>query len=352
MKEIFIDLKERSYKIQIDRGILFEIGKKLQEIGNYNKVVIITDKNVGSFYLKDLEETLLKENYLVYSVEIEAGEKSKNLNEAEKIYNKLVEFKITRGDLIITLGGGVVGDLGGFVASTFLRGIDFIQVPTSLLSQIDSSIGGKVAVDLASGKNMVGSFYQPKAVFIDPNLLNTLPTLYLHDGLGEAIKCSCIRDKNLFELFEKIKDDKEILERSEDIIEACCMVKKKVVENDEFDKGERMILNFGHTIGHSIEKNYHYETYTHGQCVSIGMCKITKASEKLGITEEGSFEKIKKVLEKFSLPTDDVLDKKIILDGISTDKKNFGTKINLIVLNKIGDGKILKIDSSDLEKYI
>lgn len=186
-KEIFIDLKERSYKIEIKRGLLEEIGKKIKKIKEYNKIVIITDENVGKFYLDRLTKTLREENFLVYDIIIPAGEKSKNLYEAEKIYNDLALYKITRGDLIITLGGGVVGDLGGFVASTFLRGIDFIQVPTSLLSQIDSSIGGKVAVDLPSGKNMVGSFYQPKGVFIDPKLLKTLPTRYLHDGLGEAI---------------------------------------------------------------------------------------------------------------------------------------------------------------------
>ena len=169
-KEIFIDLKERSYKIEIKRGLLEEIGKKIKKIKEYNKIVIITDENVGKLYLDKLTRALRKENFLVYDIIIPAGEKSKNLYEAEKIYNDLALYKITRGDLIITLGGGVVGDLGGFVASTFLRGIDFIQVPTSLLSQIDSSIGGKVAVDLPSGKNMVGSFYQPKGVFIDPEL--------------------------------------------------------------------------------------------------------------------------------------------------------------------------------------
>lgn len=351
-KEIFIDLKERSYKIEIKRGLLEEIGKKIKKIKEYNKIVIITDENVGKFYLDRLTKTLREENFLVYDIIIPAGEKSKNLYEAEKIYNDLALYKITRGDLIITLGGGVVGDLGGFVASTFLRGIDFIQVPTSLLSQIDSSIGGKVAVDLPSGKNMVGSFYQPKGVFIDPELLKTLPIRYLHDGLGEAIKCGLIRDKKLFELFENIKDDSEVLERAEEIIFGCCMVKKIMVENDEFDRGDRMILNFGHTIGHSIEKNYNYETYTHGECVSIGMCEITKISEKLGLTPKGTADKIKNLLEKFSLPTTTTLSKEKILEGISSDKKNFGNKINLIILKEIGNGEIFKIDSKDLEKYI
>lgn len=351
-KEILIDLKERSYKLEIKKGLLDEIDQKIKNIKNYNKVVIITDENVANLYLERISKTLQKENFLVYSIIIPAGEKSKNLHEAEKIYEKLVENKITRGDLIITFGGGVVGDLGGFVASTFLRGIDFIQVPTSLLAQIDSSIGGKVAVDLPSGKNMVGSFYQPKGVFIDSNLLKTLSKRYLHDGIGEAIKCGLIRDKNLVELFENIKNDEEVLEKSEDIIYACCMVKKNMVENDEFDRGDRMILNFGHTIGHSIEKNYNYETYTHGECVSIGMCEITKISEKEKLTPKGTFERIKNLLEKFSLPTSTSLSKEKILEGISSDKKNFGDKINLIILKEIGNGEIFKIDSKDLEKYI
>lgn len=352
MKEIFIDLGERSYKIEIERGLLDKIGSKIKNIKKYNKIVIITDENVGGFYLERLTRKLREEDFLVYDIIIPAGEKSKNLEEAKKIYMDLALYKITRGDLIITLGGGVVGDLGGFVASTFLRGIDFIQVPTSLLSQIDSSIGGKVAVDLECGKNMVGSFYQPKGVFIDPELLKTLPQKYLHDGLGEAIKCGCIRNKKLFEFFENIKNDREVLEKSEDIIFACCMVKKIMVENDEFDRGDRMILNFGHTIGHSIEKNYNYETYTHGECVSIGMCEITKIFERLGLTSKGTMDRIKNLLEKFSLPTTTTLSREKILDGISSDKKNFGNKINLIILKEIGKGEIFKINSKDLKKYI
>ncbi|NME34990.1 MULTISPECIES: 3-dehydroquinate synthase [Fusobacterium] len=352
MKTIDINLGIKSYKIEIDKNLLNRIGKKIKENFSYNKIFVITDENVASFYLERLVKVLEKENFLVSYFIIPPGEKSKNLNMASEIYKKLVDKKITRGDLIITLGGGVVGDLGGFVAATFLRGIDFIQVPTSLLAQIDSSIGGKVAVDLEEGKNLVGSFYQPKAVYIDTELLKTLPIKYFRDGLGEAIKCSCIRDKNLFSLFENMKDEKEVLEKSQNIIEACCMVKKKVVENDEFDRGERMILNFGHTIGHAIEKNYNFETFTHGEAVSIGMCKITKIMEELGITQKGTFEKIKKVLEKFSLPTDCEINREKTLDTIGRDKKNFGKSINLIVLSEIGNGKIMKIDFKDIEKYI
>ncbi|MDV2934331.1 3-dehydroquinate synthase, partial [Enterococcus faecalis] len=171
-------------------------------------------------------------------------------------------------DLIIALGGGVVGDLAGFVASTFLRGISFIQIPTSLLAQVDSSVGGKVAVDLERGKNLVGSFYHPELVLIDPNMLGTLPEKYFNDGLGEVIKYGCIKSKELFEKLEGFENKEDLKENIGEIIYECCNIKREVVEYDEKDLGERMILNFGHTLGHAIEQIYNYETYSHGEAVA------------------------------------------------------------------------------------
>ena len=246
----------------------------------------------------------------------------------------------------------MVGDLGGFVASTFLRGVDFIQVPTTLLSQIDSSVGGKVGVNLTGGKNLVGSFYQPKEVYIDTELLKTLSKRYLHDGVAEAIKYGCIKSLYLFELFEKIEQSEEILNYAEEIVEICCNIKKEVVENDEFDRGERMILNFGHTIGHGIEKNYNYKVYTHGQAVGIGMYRITSKSEEKGLTKQGTTERVKKLLEKFDLPTEINLSKEEILKNIAMDKKREQSKITIIILSELGHGKLLKIDFNNLKNYI
>ena len=255
-----------------------------------------------------------------------------------QVYDELARAGLTRSDLILTLGGGVPGDLGGFAAATFLRGIDFIQVPTSLLAQIDSSVGGKVAIDLPSGKNLAGSFYQPKAVFIDPDLLKTLPLRFLHDGLAEAIKYGCIRDAGLFAQIAAVKSDQELLEQADSIIETCCNIKARIVEKDEFDTGERMLLNFGHTIGHAIEKCCGFTTYTHGEGVGIGMVQMTRQTEKLGLTAAGTAEELSRVLKKFALPVTAVFDAQEILQAMALDKKKSGKKINLVIIEKIGVG--------------
>lgn len=352
MQKIKINLGPKTYDIEIEAGIISKIGSKIKKFIYAEKIAIITDTNVNPIYGEILENSLKKENYIVQRIVFPAGEQSKNLQVLEKVYSELSDFGLTRSDLIITLGGGVTGDLGGFAAASFLRGVDFIQVPTSLLAQIDSSVGGKVAVDLPSGKNLVGHFYQPKAVYIDPELLNTLPKKYLHDGFAEAIKYSCIKDIELFKKFENMSTDKDIIDASENIIFKCCSIKGKIVENDEFDKGERMVLNFGHTIGHAVEKYYGFEKYTHGQGVGIGMVRMTSTTEKLNITEKGTTERITKLLEKFNLPTFVELKASEIHEIIKLDKKKSGSKITIVVLKKLGQGELLKIDFKDIDQYI
>lgn len=352
MQKIKINLGPKTYEIEIEAGILEKIGGKIKEFVHGEKIAIITDTNVDPIYGEILENSLKKEDYIVQRIVFKAGEQSKNLQVLEKVYSKLSDFGLTRSDLIITLGGGVTGDLGGFAAATFLRGVDFIQVPTSLLAQIDSSVGGKVAVDLPSGKNLVGNFYQPKAVYIDPKLLKTLPKKYLHDGFAEAIKYSCIRDIELFEKFESMSTDEDIINNSEEIIFRCCSIKGKIVEGDEFDKGERMVLNFGHTIGHAVEKYYGFNKYTHGEGVGIGMIRITGTTEKLNITEKGTTKRIKNLLEKFNLPTSVTLKSCDIHEIIKMDKKKSGSKITIVLLKKLGQGELLKIDFKNIGEYI
>jgi len=285
--------------------------------------------------------------------EIEPGETSKSLKELEKIYANLVECNITRSDLIVTFGGGVVGDLGGFAASTFLRGVPYLQFPTSLLAQVDSSVGGKVAVDLESGKNLVGSFYHPIAVLMDPVLLRTLPKRFLHDGMAETIKYGAFNDIDLFNKLLKFKDDEELLNNIGDIIYTCCDIKRDIVERDEKDLGERMILNFGHTIGHGIEQYFNYKKYTHGEGVAIGMYWITSKSENLGITEKGTTKKIKEILIKYQLPWSvEDLTSDDIVDIIARDKKKSRNKISLILLKSIGNGFIKEIEFKDIKEYI
>ena len=283
---------------------------------------------------------------------IEPGEKSKTLGTLSDVFAQMAAFGMTRSDLVITFGGGVPGDLGGFAAATFLRGIDFIQVPTSLLAQIDSSVGGKVAVDLPAGKNLVGSFYQPLGVFIDPDLLGTLPKRYLHDGLAETIKYGCIRSSGLFTKLQHIKDDEELLSEIEAIIQECCSIKARIVEMDEFDTGERMLLNFGHTIGHAVEKYFNYETFTHGEGVGIGMVALTEQTEQLGITAKGSAKLIREVLKRYGLPTEAVMAKDEVLRTIALDKKKKGGTITLIVLDMIGQARLMKIPCEELASYI
>ena len=353
MNSIVVNLSHKTYPLYIKRGLINEIGIEIAKIYTGKKVLIITDENVNKLYGKTVEISLKIGGFNVETIVLEPGEKSKSVDVLLNVYNDLLDFKVTRGDLIIALGGGVVGDLTGFAASTLLRGIPFVQIPTSLLAQVDSSIGGKVAVDLARGKNLIGSFYHPQAVFIDPNVLKTLSKTFLHDGLAEVIKYGAIKDIDLFLKLENFKDDDDVLANIDNIIYQCCNIKKDIVEIDEKDTGDRMLLNFGHTLGHSIEKYFNYEKYTHGEAVGIGMYSITRKSEELGLTEVGSAERIKKILIKYNLPYEVLgLDRDKILQAISLDKKNDKDTINIILLERLGNAFIKNINSSLMNDYI
>lgn len=353
VNNIEVKLSHKTYPIYIERNLFDHIGEEVSKIFSGKKIAVVTDGNVNGFYGDKVVKDLESKDYNVKKIVLEPGEKSKSIEVLIQVYNELLDFSITRGDLIIALGGGVIGDLTGFAASTLLRGVPFIQIPTSLLAQIDSSIGGKVAVDLPKGKNLVGSFYHPDAVYIDPEVLKTLDEKFLHDGLAEVIKYGAIKDKQLFDSLLSYKDDKEMLSNIEEIIYKCCNIKKAVVEKDEKDKGDRMLLNFGHTLGHAIEKYYNYEKYTHGEAVAIGMYTITKNSEAMGRTEKGSSEKIKEMLVKYKLPYEiEGLSKDKLIEAISLDKKNDRDRINIILISRIGESFIENISSEYIENYI
>lgn len=353
MRKIQVKLPCNKYEILIENGLIQDIGDKIANIYTGDKIAIITDTNVDKFYGDVVNNALEEKGYDTLKVVLPAGEKSKSMDSLMVLYDKLLDFNLNRGNLIIALGGGVIGDLTGFCASTLLRGIPFVQIPTSLLAQIDSSIGGKVAVDLPRGKNLVGSFYHPKAVFIDPNVLQTLDRKFLNDGLGEAIKYGLIKDRELFEILSKINSYDELFENLEYIIYNCCDIKRSVVERDEKDTGERMLLNFGHTIGHAIEKIQNYEGYSHGEAVSIGMYCIAKRCEDMGFCPEGVSESIKEVLIKFNLPYDiGEIEKDKIVEAIGVDKKNIGKSMNLILIKDIGESFIHKISREDIMKFI
>lgn len=345
MEKIRVDLGAKSYDIEIADGLLPQCGSKIRALlPKARKIAVISDSNVAPLYAEVLLQSLAEAGLEGLLFTITAGEGSKNMTVLAQVLEQLAEAGMTRSDAVVTLGGGVVGDLGGFAASCYMRGIAFVQIPTSLLAQIDSSVGGKVAVDLQAGKNLAGAFYQPKAVLIDPLLLKTLPVRYLHDGLAEAIKYGCIMDSDLFAKIAACKDDAELLAGIESIIARCCRIKADIVEQDEFDTGLRMLLNFGHTLGHAVEQYYGYSGYTHGEGVAIGMYQITQRSEALGMTEAGTAAQIAAVLEKYALPTAVDAPRSELLAVMAKDKKKSGQEITVIVLDALGKGRLHKIN--------
>lgn len=340
--QLKVDLKDRSYPIIIEKGLINRVSKEIIKVYKGKKIFIITDDNVNKYYGGKISEELKHNDFEVKLLSLKPGEETKNFNTLPMIYNELLDFNLTRSDLIIALGGGVIGDLAGFVASTYLRGVDFIQIPTSLLAQVDSSVGGKVAVDLERGKNLVGSFYHPKCVLIDPEVLNTLDNRFFIDGMAEVIKYGCIKDKQFFDYIEKMENKKQLINSMELIIHKCCDIKRQVVENDEKDKGERMLLNFGHTLGHAIEQYYNYTKYSHGEGVAIGMYAISKISEEKGLTKNGTSQRIKDILVKYNLPYELDINIEEILEAINLDKKKLGNNLNVIILKEIGNSEIYK----------
>lgn len=351
MKRIHINLGKYSYDIPIEKGLLQRAGDYVCTLTKAKTLAVITDTSVDSLYGDRLEQSLRNAGFLVSRMVVPAGEQSKNIDQLAWLYQKMSDAGITRGDAVITFGGGVVGDLGGFAAATFLRGIAFIQIPTTIIAQVDSSVGGKVGIDLPSGKNQAGAFYQPKGVLIDPELLKTLPKRFIHDGLGEVIKYGCIRDGELFNLLEKLNDE-TIFDHWEEIILRCCQTKAYVVERDEYDLGERMILNFGHTIGHAIERFYGYGHYTHGEGVAAGMSMLTAVTEAMGLTESGTTARLRKVLTQYGLPVEVDATADDLLPYMIHDKKMRGNHMTLIILKAIGEGRLLSIKPNELPQYI
>lgn len=338
----------KPYDIFIERGIIDNCGEYIRKLSTAEKVTVITDSNVAPHYQWRVLNSLEKEGFEVKTHIFKAGEESKNLNTIAEMYNTLAGFRMTRKDIVLALGGGVTGDMAGFAAATYLRGIDFIQVPTSLLAQVDSSVGGKTGVDLSQGKNLVGAFHQPIAVLIDPDTLDTLPDAYVCDGMAEVIKYGCIKDADFFENLAT----ENALDHIEDVIETCVSIKRDVVSRDEREAGERMLLNFGHTLGHAIEKIYDFKGISHGMAVAIGMVLIAKAGEKEGLTEQGTAGKIADLCLKYGLPTTDNATFEEMADAAAGDKKTSGSSINLVLLGKIGESFTKKIKLDELLEFI
>jgi len=324
-----VNLKDHSYHIIFDR--IDQLDQYLNK-PQKTKILIISNPKIFRLYGQQLKRSLKYKKYQVFEKNIPAGEIHKTLNTAEQLYSFLIKNRFTRRDLIIALGGGVVGDLSGFVASTYLRGIEYIQIPTTLLAQVDSSVGGKTAVNHQLGKNLIGAFYQPSLVLIDRTTLNTLPKRELSAGLAEVIKYGIIKDKRFFSKLE------ESLAITNNLLAKCCFIKAKIVEKDEKENNLRMILNFGHTIGHALEAETNYQYYLHGEAVALGMIAATYISNQVGLITEIDLNRIIALIKKAKLPTSINYDydfhkiKKIM----EKDKKISSGQVTFVLIDSIG----------------
>jgi 3-dehydroquinate synthase len=340
MKKITVNLKERSYPIFI--------GEKLETLGGYlkkrfgpAKVFVVTNPKIKKLYFARLNQGLKKNGFEVSAGVMPDGERFKTLETVKKLYGLALKARLERNSIVIALGGGVAGDVAGFFAATYLRGLPLVQAPTTLLAMVDSSVGGKTGVDLAQGKNLVGAFYQPKAVWIDPSTLKTLPKRHVTNGMAEIIKYGIIKDKGFFELLEKNLDPvKEISPKVfEKMILGSCKIKAAVVSKDEREeKGLREILNFGHTFGHAIETLGNYKRFLHGEAVSMGMSIAARMAVRLGLLDGASLERIENLIEKIGLPSQvpQDIDPDRVFEVMGRDKKVRNGKARFVLPTDIG----------------
>lgn len=345
MKTVTVNAS-KSYNILIEKGLLSDVGYHIKNTLGTPKLCIVTDDTVDALYSKTVERSLLLCGFSFVKFVISHGEASKNATNLISLLEFLANNRLTRDDAIIALGGGVVGDLAGFAAGIYLRGIRFIQIPTTLLAAVDSSVGGKTAIDLDAGKNLAGVFHQPSLVLCDPNTLNTLSDEIFSDGCAEVIKYGIINDLELLKLLEA-----DIKENIEAIIERCVINKARIVELDEYDNGTRQLLNLGHTLGHAIELCSGL-TVSHGRAVAIGTVIATKIAISQGLCPTDDLDKVINIFKRAGLPTECSYSARELTKIATTDKKRFGDSINLILPYGIGNCKSYRVDVCELESLI
>lgn len=341
MRKITVDTSKK-YDVVIEKGAIDKTGQYALSLGLSGRACVISDTNVAPIYMERVQKSLADAGFMVIQYIFPAGEASKNAETFIDILNFLAENRFTRKDALFALGGGVTGDLTGFCASAYMRGIPFVQIPTSLLASVDSSVGGKTAIDLKSGKNLAGAFYQPHIVIFDPDVLDTLPDEYFADGMAEVIKYAMIRGRGIDRLL--LDNPRENLE---EIICRCIEIKRDIVSADEFEGGIRRILNFGHTAGHAIEKAAEF-SLSHGRCVAIGMYIVTRAWEKRGLCKKGTCDTLAQLLEKFSLETKCSYLPQELCEIARGDKKAEGDGVNLVVPLFVGECDVVKVGTEDL----
>ena len=349
MKTLTVALPGRAYDILIQRGLLTQAGAHCRQIlPRASRLFVVTDSTVGPLYQDRLETSLAKAGFQSTFAVIPAGEESKCANQLSALWEAMMAFGLTRTDAVVALGGGVVGDLAGFAAATILRGVDFVQIPTTLLAQVDSSVGGKVAIDLEHGKNLAGAFWQPRLVLMDPDVLDTLPDAAFADGMAEVIKYGCIADGDFLRFLERQASRRQIMEEIESVLYTCCNLKRMVVEEDERDIGTRMILNFGHTLGHAYELAGHYQQWTHGQAVAAGMVREAELGVGLGLTPPSLAIRVGELVEAFGLPRTIPCSPAQYAAAIGLDKKGSGDRITLVLLDRIGHAMLYPMKKGKL----
>ncbi len=341
MRNVPVSLGNRSYEIKVGNDLLSRLGAECARLKLGQRCAIITDSNVGKHFASATLKSLSAAGFEPILITVPAGEKSKRIAVVEKCFDQLAKHRAERKSFIVALGGGVVGDLAGFVAATYLRGIPFVQVPTTLLAQVDSSVGGKTGVNLRAGKNLVGAFYQPKLVLCDLDTFKTLPKREFISGLAEVIKYGIIFDAKLFaqlerDLSKNLKRDPKTLSQ---IITRCCEIKADVVSQDETETGLRAILNFGHTVGHAIENSFGYGKFLHGEAISIGQVAAAKLSQQILGLPVNEVERIEKLFAQAGLPTRiklNSIQRKKLFAAMKLDKKVSAGEIKFVLAEKIG----------------
>lgn len=334
MKTIRINAgnKENGYEVRIGAGLLNQAGTMIREVLKAQRLAVFTDSTVDRLYADRVTQQLEAAGFQVCRYVFPAGEASKNFSTVEGFIDFMAENHLTRKDAVVALGGGVAGDMGGFAAAIYLRGISFVQIPTTLLAAVDSSVGGKTGIDIGAGKNLVGAFWQPELVLCDTEVFGSLTSDQILDGTAEILKTGAILDRDLF---EKAAEN-DIMSMAEEIVERCVALKGQVVAADEKESGLRKILNFGHTMGHAIEKYYQYRM-SHGKAVAMGMLMITRAAQTRGLTEQGTCERLRSVIVSKGFAPDCDAPLEELCRLASSDKKTSGNSISLVYLPKLGE---------------
>jgi 3-dehydroquinate synthase len=353
-KTLTVGLAENAYDILIGDGLLDEFGGLLKPLCSLSadalvaSVAVVTDENVWREHGRRFASSLEVSGVAFKVTVLTPGERNKSMEGLAGLYDAFARQKLARNGLVVAFGGGVIGDLCGFAAATWMRGVRFVQAPTTLLAQVDSSVGGKTAVNLPQGKNMVGAFYQPELVVIDPLTLRTLPEREVKSGMAEVVKYGAIRSDALFRLLGTHVPPDGL----SGIIYECCRIKSEIVARDERDFGERMLLNFGHTLGHAIEKIAGFERYRHGEAVAFGMVLAAAIGERMGLTEPGAADELERLLALYGIETRYTGDPAELTPILSTDKKSLGDVAQMVLLRRIGDAFVHRVDLAEISNAL